>query len=162
MSGKKGREVRWLSIFLLAIVVFVIDRLAKATIQFSLAINQSITVIPGILDISHVRNPGAAFGLLRNQTAFFIVVTIVVVVLIIGYARRAARSDRLIRFSLGLQLGGALGNLFDRVVYGEVIDFIDFKVWPSFNVADMAIVTGVGLFALALYRNEGRSRSEGR
>ncbi len=139
---------------IVAALVFALDRVTKILVQTRMAPGTSIQVIPGLLRITSIRNAGAAFGLLQHQTLFFIAVTAVVVVLIVTYGGRAARGQPMLAVALGLQLGGALGNLYDRLLRGMVVDFIDFyRVWPFiFNVADAAIVVGGCLFAWILIR----------
>ena len=138
---------------LTAACVFVLDAASKWLVQTRMVPGQSLAVIPGFFYITYVRNAGAAFGLLQGQTALFIAVAIAVVALIATYGRRMARHHTSIGFALGLQLGGAMGNLVDRVVYGRVVDFLDFRIWAFvFNVADAAIVVGGALFAVALWR----------
>ena len=146
---------------LIAAAVFVCDVVTKYLVASHMQPGDSVQVIPGFLDITYIHNAGAAFGLLQNQTLLFLVITAAVIVLIITYGRRVARSTPILGVAFGLQLGGALGNLLDRLLYARVIDFIDFKIWPFiFNVADMAIVIGGALFALVVLREpateEGR------
>jgi signal peptidase II len=145
-----------LIIAVLAAFVFVLDRVTKTLVQTRMASGASIPVIPGLLRITYTRNAGAAFGLLQHQTLFFIAVTVAVVILIVTYGGRAARGQPALAVALGLQLGGALGNLVDRLRVGTVVDFIDFyRIWPFiFNVADAALVTGGLLFALILIRQD--------
>jgi signal peptidase II len=143
-----------------ALLVFVLDYATKAAVAHSMIPGESITVIPGVLHLTYVRNAGAAFGLLQHQTDFFIVVTLIVIGLIIVYGRQAARRGTMLALALGLQLGGAVGNLVDRIQSGSVIDFIDFRIWPVFNLADSAIVLGGVLFVIFLLR-EGRTDAGG-
>lgn len=107
-----------------------------------------------IFRITHITNSGAAFGLFPNQGSFFILIAIIVVVAIVLYYRRLPAEDWLIRVSLGLQLGGAIGNLIDRLRFGYVIDFIDISFWPVFNLADASITVGVLLIIYQLWRME--------
>jgi signal peptidase II len=111
--------------------------------------------VPGVGDIlrlTYVENRGAAFGLLQDQTAFFVFVGVLVIGVIAASYRYLPRSGFRLHLALGLQLGGAIGNLIDRVRQGYVVDFVDFGYhsnwWPVFNVADSAIVLGVALLAL--------------
>ena len=97
----------------------------------------------GVFHLTYVQNTGAAFGFLRGKTLFFIVVAVLVLGFIIFLAPRLSREKPLLGLVFGLLLGGALGNLIDRIRFGYVIDFLDFRVWPVFNIADMAIVVGV-------------------
>lgn len=137
-------------LFVVAFVVLVLDRLSKWYVSTHMDMGESIPVIPDVFHITYVRNPGAAFGLWANQTGIFIIITVAVIVLIIAFARQVGPGQTLLRLALGLQLGGALGNLYDRVLSGTVVDFLDFRVWPVFNLADTAIVTGAMLFVLYL------------
>jgi len=118
-----------------------------------MSLNQSIPVVTNVFHITYVHNFGAAFGLFAHRTGFFIFVTTVVVLLIFVFLRHLPKEQKLLRAALVLQLGGAMGNLIDRVRLGYVIDFFDLRVWPVFNVADIAIVFGVGLLILDLTRN---------
>jgi signal peptidase II len=108
--------------------------------------------VDDILRLTYVENRGAAFGVLQDQTTFFVLVGILVVGVIAASYRYLPRSGFMLHLALGLQLGGAIGNLIDRVRQGYVVDFVDFGYranwWPVFNVADSAIVVGVALLAL--------------
>jgi len=144
-----------------AAVVFLTDFFTKHEVAAHMFPGQSIPVIPGIFYITYWRNAGAAFGLLQHQTLLFIVITAVVIALIVTYGRRAAQALPLLGIAFGLQLGGALGNLLDRLLYTRVIDFVDIRVWPFiFNISDMAIVIGGALFALVVLR-EPAPREQG-
>jgi len=129
----------------------------------------SIPVIDGFFYITHARNPGAAFGLLVDWRAewrllVFIGVATVAAIVILSFYRSLAPGERFNAMALGLILGGSLGNLIDRVVRGEVIDFLHFRLWggltwPDFNVADSCIVMGVGGLIIELLASEGASRA---
>jgi signal peptidase II len=130
-------------------VVVVLDRFSKIYIMGVLDPGESVPIVRGILDLTHVRNPGAIFGLFGSLNSFLIPIGLLVILAILYYSFRIRPKDRLLDLALALELGGATGNLIDRLAYGRVIDFIDFKVWPVFNVADSAIT--LGLFFLGLY-----------
>jgi signal peptidase II len=108
---------------------------------------RSIPLIGDYIRLTYVENRGAAFGLLQDQTLFFVLVGVVVVAVIIASYRQIAEPSWGLNLCLGLQMGGALGNLVDRIRSGYVVDFFDLTVWPVFNVADSAICVGVGLLA---------------
>jgi signal peptidase II len=110
---------------------------------------ESVPIVRGILDFTHVRNPGALFGLFGSLNSFLIPASVLVILAILYYYLRVRPREWLLNLALALELGGATGNLIDRLAYGKVIDFIDFKVWPVFNLADSAIT--LGLFFLGLY-----------
>lgn len=141
-------------LFLIVAAVMLVDQLSKQFIIRTMEIGQSITVISNFLYITYVRNPGAAFGMLPYQTAFFVVITVLVGAFIIYYYRLLTEDHKWLRLGLSLQLGGALGNLVDRLNEGYVVDFINFTIWPPvFNIADSAIVIGIGIFLIAFWRD---------
>ncbi len=141
-----------------AIAVFVADRLTKWLVETHLSFLDTRRVIPGFFDIVHTENRGAAFSLFNEstsewRTALLVLFSLVAVALVGGFIlRRATQLDRLSLAGFALILGGAAGNLFDRVVWGRVTDFLDFYLgsyhWPAFNVADSAIVVGSALLLL--------------
>ncbi len=154
-----------------SIIALLIDSLTKIWVVAHMGFADRIQVIEGFFYITHVRNRGAAFGLLSDapemvRIALFIGVTIVAIGLIISFYRRLAPGDRLASLALGLILGGATGNLIDRIFRdGEVVDFLHFilwggYVWPDFNFADTWIVTGVALLVVELLASEGETRED--
>jgi signal peptidase II len=152
----RGLPLRGLLFLGVAALVVVLDqitkRLAEERLEQSNLRSVPLPVIGDLLRFTYVENRGAAFGLLQDQTVFFVVVGLVVIVVIGASYRYLPQSGFLLHLALGLQLGGAIGNLIDRVRQGYVVDFVDFGYrsnwWPVFNVADSAIVIGVGLLAL--------------
>jgi signal peptidase II len=140
--------------FVPAALVVAIDQLSKQLIWRNA---QNYDIIHGYLNITLVKNAGAAFGIFQGGRLFFIVASVVAVVLISLVAFRLPRDERYRRLWLGLILGGAVGNLIDRVLHGEVIDFIQIGVnghyWPVFNVADMAVTIGAALLVLLALRS---------
>jgi len=137
-------------VLFLAFIVIGIDRLSKYYIETHMSLGMSIPVIRDFFHITYIINPGAAFGILEYQTGFFIVVSVVMIAAAIWYIPRIPARYRLLRFGIGMQAGGAIGNMIDRIRYGGVVDFLDFRIWPVFNVADMAIVGGVGCILVTL------------
>jgi len=140
----------------LAIMVVLLDqttkRLAEDRLDRAGVRSVPLPFVGDYLRFTYVENRGAAFGLLQDQTAFFVFVGILVIGVIAASYRYLPRSGFLVHLALGLQLGGAVGNLIDRVRQGYVVDFVDFGYhsnwWPVFNIADSAIVVGVALLAL--------------
>jgi signal peptidase II len=138
-----------------ALLILVADQISKHLVLSNLNPGQSwnpVTSLAPWVSITHVTNTGAAFGLFPDRGSLFVVIAVTVVVAIIFYYRHLPTGQWWIKVSLGLQLGGALGNLLDRLRLGYVIDFIDFKIWPVFNVADSSIVVGVAILAYYLLR----------
>jgi signal peptidase II len=135
-------------------MVVVLDQVTKYIVEKQVRLFEVITVIPGFFNITHVRNKGAAFSLFASspmvfRSLFFIAVSIIAVVVLVFLIRKT--NERLQVAAFSLIAGGAVGNLIDRIRYGEVVDFIQWYVksyyWPSFNVADSAITVGVVLLA---------------
>lgn len=131
-------------ILLLALVVVIIDQLSKFYIQTHMTIGMSMPVIQDIFHITYILNPGAAFGLFEHQTSFFVIIAICMVIAVIYFYPRIPRQYRLLNLGTGLMVGGAVGNVIDRIKTGYVVDFFDFRIWPIFNIADIGIVCGVG------------------
>jgi signal peptidase II len=149
----------------LAIVFVVVgfDRLTKLWITGALDHGEAIHVVPGFFSIVHVRNPGAAFGLLAGAGSPWREIALVSVstAAVLGFAwmlHRMPRHAVAERAATAAVIGGALGNLYDRVKYGEVVDFVDVYVgawhWPAFNVADSAITIGIAVLILKAFRSE--------
>jgi len=128
-----------------AIFIILFDQASKFYIQNNMHIGESIPVIEGIFHITYIENPYTAFGFLKYQTIFFVTAALISVILVILiYKKVIFKKDPFMYIPLTLVLGGALGNLIDRVrIDGRVIDFIDFRIWPIFNFADSAIVCGM-------------------
>jgi len=138
-----------------AVLTLVIDRISKQMVMDSLKLGESWNPVAALerwVSLTYVTNTGAAFGLFPDHGVIFMVIAVVVVVAIIFYYRYLPGDQWLVQISLGLQLGGAMGNLLDRLRYGHVIDFIDFKVWPVFNVADSSVFVGVVILAFYILR----------
>jgi signal peptidase II len=137
--------------FMLAGAIFALDQLAKLLIEAALPEGHSRPLIPGVLMLTHIRNPGTAFGLLRGSGPLLTAITVAAVIFIISYWLYVRRQEEamspILLWGLALPLGGAAGNLLDRLRLGHVTDFIDFRVWPVFNVADSAITVGACLVA---------------
>jgi signal peptidase II len=148
----RGFPVRGLLFLGLAVLVVVADQITKRLAEDRLRPQRSVPIVDDVLRLTYVENRGAAFGLLQDQTLFFVLVGLVVIAVIAASYRYLPRSGFLLHLALGLQLGGAIGNLVDRARQGYVVDFVDFGYhanwWPVFNVADSAIVVGVALLAL--------------
>ena len=140
--------------FLAALLVLATDQLSKLWIRPNLTLGQTLFEV-GFFRIIHISNTGAAFGLFPGQSFALSIVTIVGAALLLIFVLVIHRwfpplDNMLSKVALGLILGGALGNLIDRLNLGYVVDFIDFRVWPIFNIADSAVVVGVIIFAYSL------------
>ena len=141
-----------LDLSVLAIVFFLIlaDQAIKFLVVSLMELGEAIPVFAGIFHITYIENPGAAFGLFANQRLVFIVAGILVIAAACLMYRRLMSEKAIIRWGVALLLGGAVGNLIDRLRIGGVIDFLDFRIWPVFNIADIGICVGVALLMYAL------------
>jgi len=139
--------------FGLSACIVVLDQVTKAFIVATMTQNQSIVIAGYLLRITYIRNPSAAFGLDIGSIGFYIIFSIIASFVVSYYIIKLPRRDHWPRIALAMILAGALGNLIDRVRFGEVIDFIQVGlssrlVWPIFNVADMGVSVGVALLML--------------
>lgn len=133
-----------------AVVVVTADQLAKSVVRGTLGLGESIPVVGRAFRLTHVRNTGAAFGLFPEQQGLFIAATTAVIGVVLYLVVRGRSGDARQQVALGFLLGGAVGNLIDRIVMGRVTDFLDFGIWPVFNLADSAIVFGALLVVFSL------------
>jgi signal peptidase II len=129
--------------FLIALGVVVLDQITKGIVRNALDLYEAWPEPDMFVNIVYFTNSGAAFGILQGQTLFLIGTSLVGLAAIVLYYLFPPMEHGLLRVALGLQLGGAIGNLIDRIRFGEVTDFINFRFWPAFNVADASISIGV-------------------
>jgi len=133
-------------------IVIAVDRLTKTFFSNLLSYAESLPVIKNILHFTLVHNTGIAFGFFKDQGIVFIIIPIIAIALLIFniyyYRQNNEALSHVYIIAFSLILGGAIGNLYDRIIYGYVIDFIDFRVWPVFNFADMAISIGAVIIAI--------------
>ena len=157
--------------YLISLAIVLLDQLTKLLVVRSMRLGQNIPIVPGFFDLTFVLNPGAAFSLFATlpewiRNPFFILISVGAAVLIVAYRSRYLRENRLASVSLALILGGAIGNLIDRLRYGVVVDFLDAHIyqyhWPIFNVADSAISVGVTLLLIEMLLEWRRERKGSR
>ena len=151
-----GLRFTWISL-----IAFVLDQITKHIVIAEMNLYQSIQ-LTGFFNLTYVHNYGAAFSILTDaggwQRYFLSVIAIVVSIVIVWWLRQATKQQVLLPVAFAFILGGALGNVYDRVMYGYVIDFLDFYVgnyhWPAFNVADSVIFIGAGLLIIDMFKNK--------
>ena len=146
--------------------VVVLDQISKLFISHHLRLHETLTLIPNFLNIAYIRNTGAAFGLLARapesfRIPFFIIIPFIALTIILLIFKKTKETEALMVSALSFILGGAIGNLIDRIRFNYVIDFLDFHWfdqyhWPAFNVADTSIVIGVGLLILYTLKHDHR------
>lgn len=142
----------WL--FVLPLAVVILDQFSKYIVVENMVLGESIPIIEKVFHLTYILNPGAAFGMFAHNRLFFIAIAVIVIGIIIWARREILASPWEVKAGCGLFLGGAIGNLIDRARQGLVIDFFDFRIWPVFNIADIAICIGVGLIIWNLLKTE--------
>ena len=150
--------VQWLSLGAIVLAALVADQVTKHIVANNLSLGEGLHVV-GPFSIRHVQNSGIAFGLFSNATAGVIVVTAIAVAWMLVYFARSGGRHPVLPVALGLVVGGSVSNLADRVRLGFVTDFLDFRYWPAFNLADSFIVIGVGILLAALLLAEREPHS---
>jgi signal peptidase II len=146
-----SRRIELLVALGLALAVFVLDQGLKAVVQGAMSPGESIPVIPGFLSITYIRNDGGAFGILGGSQVLLLLGSVVAVGVVLWMLIAGQRS-RLATLACGMILGGAAGNLLDRLTTGEVTDYVHFSFWYVFNAADAAITVGVATLLLSTFR----------
>ena|SRR3989338_11049063 len=132
-------------------IIVALDQLLKYYIRNTLAMGQSIPIIPDFFHITHTVNKGIGFGLLQNTVPFIILVSLMVITILI-YHFKEFPNKLITNAGFALILGGAIGNLIDRIYFGYVTDFLDFRIWPVFNLADFAVTAGAILLLVWLWK----------
>jgi signal peptidase II len=153
--------VQWLGLLAIGLAAVAADQLTKHIVTGHLSLDEGIHVV-GPFWIHHVQNSGIAFGLFSSATAIVIVLTAVAVAWMLLFFLRSGARHPVLPVALGLVIGGSVSNLLDRVRLGYVTDFIDFRYWPAFNLADSFIVVGVAILLGTLLSAERMPRSRGR
>ena len=168
-SIKVGMKRKYWVLLVFCIGILLMDRWTKTLVVQKLALYQRAEVIRGFFNLTHVRNTGGAFGIFGGEKSgfgslLFVIISLIAIGAIIYLFMKIREGEKTLALSFSLILSGAIGNLIDRLHYGEVIDFLDFHIaayhWPAFNVADSAICIGIGLVALELLiRDKKRLKS---
>jgi signal peptidase II len=158
-----GKKKKLMKLALIAGLIVLLDQITKAVILNSLPVYDSITVIPGFFDITHIHNPGGAFGFFANQSlilrkVLFLFISSLAVIFVFYFYMRTPATHPMLANGFALIFGGAVGNMIDRIRFGKVVDFLDVYIgvwhWPVFNVADSAISIGVAVFIFHILFNK--------
>jgi signal peptidase II len=169
-------------VILMVALVFVLDQISKYLVKHSMQLSESVSVLGSFFQLTYVENSGMAFGIEVENKILFIVLSIIALSLVIYYLNKANKEHALLQTALALILGGAIGNIFDRIIHGKVVDFFDFEFfnislptfkffvinfqgyhmtrWPVFNIADTAVSCGMILIALSVIFIKESSKSE--
>lgn len=149
---------RNVSLYIITLVLLILDQLIKNIVDKSLDLMQSIKVVDNFFSITYVTNDGAAWSILSGNRFFLIVITIIAMIIIYVFFIKNKKLSRLENITYGILYSGILGNLFDRIFLGSVIDYLDFNIFgynfPVFNLADICIVVSVILLGILIFRGE--------
>lgn len=137
--------------------IILFDQIVKHIISLNMKAGETIPIVQNAFHITYILNPGAAFGILENERIFFIIAGIIVLGIGFYILPKLKNQEKLTRFGAIFLLAGAVGNLIDRVQNGLVVDFIDFRVWPVFNIADIAIVCGTFFIIYSVMKSKEES-----
>lgn len=138
----------------IALFVTLFDQLTKWIVQTHMEYGESLPLIQNVFHLTYIINPGAAFGVLPHQAWFFLAVVVILFGAFLYWRKRIPAKPVYFPTAIGLLLGGALGNAIDRARLSGVVDFFDFRIWPIFNVADIAICCGVALILFYFWRHD--------
>lgn len=134
--------------YLLVFVILALDQVSKATVRIVMYVGDSIPVIEDVLHITYVQNRGAAFSLFSGQWLMLIIIPVIAIAVAVWYLKNHQDEHWTLSLALSLVISGGVGNLIDRVVFGYVTDMFDFRIWPVFNMADVAVCVGAGFLIL--------------
>lgn len=143
--------------YVLGIILISLDQITKSFVIGKLSLWQSVPIIDGILHFTYVKNTGIAFSLFPGMNIVIIILSTITVLLLFHIYRKTSSNNLLTKTSLIFIASGAIGNLIDRMQYSAVIDFIDFRIWPIFNLADASIVMGVAAIIIDQLRRKDAS-----
>ncbi len=169
VGARVGMKRKYWVLLIFCIGILLLDQWTKSMVVQKLPLYQRVEVIHGFFDLTHVRNTGGAFGIFGGEkgglgSILFVVISLVAIGAIVFLFFRIKESEKTLAVAFSFILSGAVGNLIDRLRYGEVVDFLDFHLWgyhwPAFNVADSAICIGIGLMALELLKGNPKKSTQ--
>jgi signal peptidase II len=155
-----SRRVGLISALVISAGVFLADQWLKRIVEGSMRLGESVPIVPGVFHLTYIKNEGGAFGILAGQSLLLLVGSVVAVAAVL-WMLLSGPPSKLTTLSCGLVLGGAAGNLLDRLTTGAVTDYLDIRIWPIFNTADVAITLGVALLLLSALLPENEKRENG-
>ena len=151
-AGERKQSISYGVVCAVASLVFAAEYVIKGYLRTHLAF-QSIPIIENVFHITVTFNTGAAFGILKGKTTFLIYITVLFILIFFVFMKKEKKKGLLFLVAGGMLLGGAFSNLWDRIFLGHVVDYLDFRIWPVFNLADASMNIGVGLLLLDSWRN---------
>lgn len=156
----KSRE----NIFKITAIILMLDQFIKILVNRYMDLGSQIKIIPNFFSLFYLKNTGAAFSILEDNTVILVIISVIIIVILDRYIKTEKNFTRLSEISLGLIMGGIFGNLIDRIIHHGVIDYLSFKIFsysfPVFNLADMAITIGVGLLLISMISDKKNERNK--
>lgn len=156
----KSRE----KIFKITAIILMLDQFIKILVNRYMDLGSQIKIIPNFFSLFYLKNTGAAFSILEDNTVILVIISVIIIVILDRYIKTEKNFTRLSEISLGLIMGGIFGNLIDRIIHHGVIDYLSFKIFsysfPVFNLADMAITIGVGLLLISMISDKKNERNK--
>lgn len=150
-----NKSIKVLLPYLLAIIVLGIDQGTKSLVRHTMELGESIPIIQNIFHLTYIENTGVAFGLFSGHIPIFVIISLLVLIGLLWFVWKEGGSSRLLHFGVAMVVAGALGNIIDRISKSSVTDMFDFRIWPIFNVADIAVCVGFGLLVLYIFIDQG-------
>lgn len=141
--------------YFLAVLIILIDQVSKALVRHSMAQGESLPVVQNVFHLTYIENSGVAFGAFSGHTGIFVFVSLLVLAGLVIFVCKEKSSSLLLHYGVAMVIAGAVGNIIDRVMKASVTDMFDFRIWPIFNVADIAVCVGFGLLVLYLFFDQG-------
>ena len=141
-------------IFSVILLVIFLDQSSKFFVKNNFKLTQSVPIIKDVLHFTYINNTGSAFGLFKNFNIIFILFSVIVILIILYNLKKINEKEKAMQLSVGLLLGGTIGNLIDRLYNDSVIDFIDLRFWPVFNIADSAVTISIAILIFILWNKE--------
>src|SRR3989344_7865268 len=152
-SKRASMGKKYIFVISIGLVAAIFDQLTKLFIRKNFQLGESLPLINNTFHLTYVTNTGSAFGLFKNLNWFFMLFSIAVIIAIFYYLRKKIdEKEKFLQLAVGLLLGGTIGNMADRIFYGAVTDFLDFRIWPVFNVADSAVTVSVIILIILLWK----------
>lgn len=147
--------------FIFIALIIILDQLTKYLIQANIDLNHTVPIIDGIFHLTYIHNSGAAFNILENKTGLLIFMPLIITIIVLVYLVKKRKTEHwTILLSMSLIAAGGIGNLIDRVAYGYVVDFFDFRIFPIFNIADISVCCGCGLLIIYMFFVEPKLTKE--
>ncbi len=141
--------------YFFAIVILGLDQWSKALVRNTMSLGESIPIIQDVFHLTYIENTGISFGLFSGHTNIFVIISVMVLIALLVFSWKESQHSAVLRYGVAMIVSGAVGNIIDRVTKASVTDMFDCRIWPIFNVADIAVCVGFGLLILYILFDQG-------